>query len=133
MKKYLLSLLVFISNCLVAVSLFGGTANAANHHRVHPRHIALSHTYHDGRPSAWCGWQMRQWNGGDTSFNLARNWSHRGVESLPKVGAIVVWSHHVAQIDGYDTKKKMWTVRQGNPFREHHPRSIAGAIAIRSI
>src|SRR5580704_16140068 len=33
-----------------------------------------------GRPSAWCGWEMRQLVSGDPgpAFNLARNWAHWG-------------------------------------------------------
>lgn len=122
-----------VASVFLLLSIFGGTANAKNHHK-HAYRSAHSYSYRlDGRPSAWCGWQMRQWNGGGTEYNLASNWAHRGTPAVPGIGIVAVWQHHVAQIDGYDEKKHMWTVRQGNPYREHHPRSLAGVIAFRQL
>lgn len=125
MRKVLLSLL-----CLLTLT---GTAHAA--HSVHTAHQSYRHHYDDGRPSQWCGWFMRQRHGGDTSYNLARNWAHRGVESLPQVGTIVVWPHHVGEITGYDTARHQWIILSGNDGHQvrDRPRSIAGAIAFRRV
>lgn len=140
---------------------FGGTANAAHsryhdqhwsHGSVH-RHILLAHRgvhrgYQDGRPSAWCGWQMRQWFGGGSEYNLAAQWAHRGSSVRPEEfrggGVIVVvWPHHV----GYITSKLdkpykdrhgnlvEYTVKSGNDGHtiKDRPRTLAGAIAIRKL
>jgi hypothetical protein len=86
-----------------------------------------------GRPSAWCGWEMRQLVGGDPGpqFNLARNWTHWGQAGPPGVGAVVVWSHHVGKIVGQEDGN--WIIESGNDGHalRTRPRSIAGAIAIR--
>ncbi len=86
-----------------------------------------------GRPSAWCGWEMRQLVGGDPGpqFNLARNWAHWGRAGAPGVGAVVVWPHHVGKIVGQEDGK--WVIKSGNDGHalRTRPRSIAGAIAIR--
>lgn len=124
----------------------GGTANAQAHyihsgdvrHHHHHRHIA-SHWHgqrlQDGRPSAWCGWQMRQWKGGGAEYNLAANWAHRGTGSLPGVDVVVVWPHHVGLITGYDTARHQWIVKSGNDGHQvkERPRSVAGAIAFRRV
>jgi hypothetical protein len=81
------------------------------------------------RPGAWCGWWMRSQKGGGPEYNLAWNWSRRGQPTEPKVGAIVVWRHHVGEITGR-TKSGQWIVRSGNDggrVRER-PRSVAGAV-----
>ena len=90
-------------------------------------------THIGGRPSAWCGWEMRQLVSGDPgpSFNLARNWAHWGQAGPAGVGAVVVWSHHVGKIVGQDGGE--WIIESGNDGNRirTRPRSIAGAIAIR--
>jgi hypothetical protein len=86
-----------------------------------------------GRPSAWCGWEMRQLVSGDPgpSFNLARNWAHWGQAGPAGVGAVVVWSHHVGKIVGQEGGA--WIIESGNDGNRvrTRPRSLAGAIAIR--
>jgi hypothetical protein len=86
-----------------------------------------------GRPSAWCGWEMRQLVSGDPgpAFNLARNWAHWGQAGPAGVGAVVVWSHHVGKIVGHEGGE--WIIESGNDGNRvrTRPRSIAGAIAIR--
>jgi hypothetical protein len=85
------------------------------------------------RPSAWCGWEMRQLVGSDPgpSYNLARNWAHWGHAGPAGVGAVVVWPHHVGKIVGQTDGA--WVVESGNDGHRvrTRPRSIAGAIAIR--
>jgi hypothetical protein len=85
------------------------------------------------RPSAWCGWAMRQLVGGDpgTSYNLARNWAHWGRSGPAGVGAVVVWPHHVGKIVGQENGQ--WIIESGNDGHalRSRARSIAGAIAIR--
>ena len=81
------------------------------------------------RPGAWCGWWMRTQRGGGPEYNLAWNWSRRGQPTEPKVGAVVVWRHHVGEITGR-AKNGQWIVRSGNDggrVRER-PRSVAGAV-----
>jgi hypothetical protein len=86
-----------------------------------------------GRPSAWCGWEMRQLVSSDPgpSFNLARNWTHWGQPGPAGVGAVVVWPHHVGKIVGQEDGT--WIVESGNDGHavRTRARSIAGAIAIR--
>jgi hypothetical protein len=81
------------------------------------------------RPSRWCGWWMRTQKGGGPEYNLAANWRHWGRPSGPRVGAVVVWSHHVGMITGR-TAGGEWIVKSGNDggaVRER-PRSVAGAV-----
>jgi hypothetical protein len=86
-----------------------------------------------GRPSAWCGWEMRQLVSSDPGqeFNLARNWVHWGQSGPAGVGAVVVWPHHVGKIVGQQDGN--WIIESGNDGHalRTRPRSIAGAIAIR--
>jgi hypothetical protein len=93
------------------------------------RHAGLG-----GRPSAWCGWYMRQQVGADPGpqYNLARSWAHYGSNAGgPSVGTIVVWSHHVGKIVGRENGQ--WIVESGNDGHavRTRPRSLAGAIAFR--
>lgn len=93
--------------------------------------------YHDARPSAWCGWFMRQQVGRDPgpAYNLARNWAHLGTNAGgPAVGAIVVWRHHVGKIVGRDSGGR-WLVYSGNDGHavRTRARSLAGAIAFRYV
>jgi len=86
-----------------------------------------------GRPSAWCGWEMRQLVSGDPGpeYNLARNWAHWGHSGPVGVGAVVVWPHHVGKIVAQQDGN--WVIESGNDGHalRTRPRSIAGAIAIR--
>lgn len=136
----------FLLGVLLLLSL---TGNAEARHHAHPfSHHGHSFVYNsvdynrhkesyvrDGRPNAWCGWQMRQWFGGGSEYNLARNWAYRGVSVNAQVGAVVVWPHHVGYITGYDSSKHLWIVKSGNDGHRvrERPRSINAAIAIRSI
>jgi hypothetical protein len=81
------------------------------------------------RPSRWCGWWMRTQLGGGPEYNLARNWAHWGRPSGPRVGAVVVWAHHVGMITGR-TKDGQWIVKSGNDDSQvrERPRSVAGAV-----
>lgn len=91
--------------------------------------------FSNSRPQAWCGWQMRQWLGvADDAYNLARNWAHYGRPSVPGVGVLVVWSHHVGIITGRDLRNNKWIIKSGNDGHgvRERPRSIAGAIAFRT-
>jgi hypothetical protein len=81
------------------------------------------------KPARWCGWWMRTQKGGGPELNLARNWASWGRSSGPRVGAVVVWSHHVGMITGR-TKDGQWIVKSGNDggrVRER-PRSVKGAV-----
>lgn len=100
--------------------------------QAHGRHHG--HGYSDGRPSAWCGWQMRQWKGGGPELNLARNWARVGIPTTPQIGAVVVWPHHVGILTG-KAPNGMWIVRSGNDGHQvrERERSVAGAIAFRLV
>lgn len=82
------------------------------------------------KPGRWCGWWMRTQLGGGPEYNLARNWAKRGrALNGPRVGAVVVWSHHVGMITGRN-KAGQWIVKSGNDggrIRER-PRSVKGAV-----
>lgn len=81
------------------------------------------------RPARWCGWWMRSQIGGGPELNLARNWKNWGRPSGPRVGAVVVWNHHVGLITGR-TANGQWIVKSGNDggrVRER-PRSVKGAV-----
>jgi hypothetical protein len=97
-----------------------------------PQRTAYS-GHNDGRPAAWCGWEMRRLVSGDPgpTYNLARNWAHWGRSGPAGVGAVVVWPHHVGKIVGQDNGE--WVIESGNDGHavRTRPRSIAGAIAIR--
>jgi hypothetical protein len=100
--------------------------------QVYPERSAYG-AHVGGRPSAWCGWEMRQLVSGDPgpAFNLARNWAHWGQAGPAGVGAVVVWSHHVGKIVGLEGGE--WVIESGNDGHRvrTRPLSIAGAIAIR--
>jgi hypothetical protein len=81
------------------------------------------------RPARWCGWWMRTQKGGGPEYNLAQNWAQWGRQSRPRVGAVVVWPHHVGMITGR-TASGQWIVKSGNDggrVRER-PRSVKGAV-----
>lgn len=84
---------------------------------------------YEGRPSKWCGWYMRTQLGGGPEMNLARNWKRYGRSSGPRVGAVVVWPHHVGIITGR-ARNGQWIVKSGNDggrVRER-ARSVSGAV-----
>src|SRR5438270_171291 len=101
MKIKLVFLLAATSQMIIA-----NTASASSlGHQHHSRHIAqqsiTSHEISDGRPSAWCGWEMRRLVGGDLGpeYNLARNWAHWGRPANgPAPGVIGVMPHHVFKV-----------------------------------
>ena len=110
-----------------------------HHHYLHrgqvDRHFQYAGLHHAGRPRAWCGWFMRSQVGGDPgpSYNLARSWAHYGSNAGgPRVGAIVVWRHHVGKIVGQE--RGQWIVQSGNDGHavRTRPRSLGGAIAFRN-
>jgi hypothetical protein len=81
------------------------------------------------RPRAWCGWWMRTQLGGGPAYNLAWNWRNYGSPTTPRVGAVVVWRHHVGMITG-QAGNGQWIVKSGNDggrVRER-ARSVSGAI-----
>jgi len=82
------------------------------------------------RPARWCGWWMRTQKGGGPELNLARNWAHWGRPANgPRVGAVVVWAHHVGMITGRSSSGQ-WIVKSGNDDGQvrERPRSVAGAV-----
>lgn len=106
--------------------------NAARaRHGAHSRshHASRAHRGVGARPARWCGWWMRTQKGGGPELNLASNWRHWGRPTGPRVGAVVVWAHHVGMITGR-TANGQWIVKSGNDggrVRER-PRSVAGAV-----
>lgn len=120
------------------------------HHRYVRRHYAHRHHAYrrgahfarrgrvasaGGRPRAWCGWWLGHHLGiGNRKLWLARNWASVGRNAGgPRVGAVVVWRHHVGIITGRAGGK--WIVKSGNDGHavRERPRSIAGAIAFRAL
>ena len=98
-------------------------------HHASRGHSTRSNHAAGARPSRWCGWWMRTQKGGGPELNLARNWKNWGRPSGPRVGAVVVWSHHVGMITGR-TASGQWIVKSGNDggrVRER-PRSVSGAV-----
>ena len=98
-------------------------------HYVSRGHSTRSSHASGARPARWCGWWMRTQKGGGAELNLAHNWKNWGRPSGPRVGAVVVWSHHVGMITGR-TASGQWIVKSGNDggrVRER-PRSVAGAV-----
>jgi hypothetical protein len=82
-----------------------------------------------GRPAKWCGWWMRTQKGGGPEYNRAWSWSHWGSATAPRVGAVVVWPHHVGIITGRSANGQ-WIVKSGNDggrVRER-ARSVSGAV-----
>jgi uncharacterized protein (TIGR02594 family) len=89
----------------------------------------------DVRPSRWCGWFMRQvFRVADRAYNRAAEWANWGHSAQgPRVGAVVVWRHHVGLIEGGPDKRGRWLVESGNDGHAVRTRylSIANAIAFR--
>jgi len=108
------------------------SSSRSRHHVQHAGRSYGKRTARAGvgaRPSRWCGWWMRTQKGGGPEYNLASNWRHWGRPSGPRVGAVVVWSHHVGMITGR-TAGGEWIVKSGNDggaVRER-ARSVAGAV-----
>lgn len=152
MLKTLLKLFAAIG-LILALSCGGSNAHESHkhshgitrsHHHVRYHHgHGHFHRYEDGRPSAWCGWQMRQWFPGHETdrpglnLDMAHDWARVGASTDAHIGAVVVWPHHVGVITGFDSHSLQWIVKSGNSGRHHtvteHPRSLAVTIAIRSL
>lgn len=119
---------------LMMAFMFVGNAEAAKYKKKHYNNTShhVSRSVSDGRPAKWCGWFMRTIFGGGPEYNLARNWSKRGSNAGgPRVGAVVVWPHHVGVITGKTSSG--WVVKSGNDggrVRER-VRSVSNAIAFR--
>lgn len=114
---------------LLALLLCLSTGAQAHGHRHYAGHIG----YSDGRPSAWCGWQMRQWKGGGPELNLARNWSHWGhAASGPAPGIVGVMPHHVFMVIAVVGPGKVLAIsgNDGHAVRTR-VRSTSGVIAWR--
>ncbi len=143
-----LSFIFLLAAALQMMAASGASAaSPGRHHLHHATHIAHQHAPHiahqygssrsfaDARPSAWCGWEMRQLVDGNPGpeYNLARNWAHWGrPASGPAPGVIGVMPHHVfkvVQVLGHGTVMAI----SGND--DHavrvRPRSTAGVIAWR--
>jgi hypothetical protein len=94
---------------LATLALGITSAQAKSHHRHHYRHYAHHHhhsrhyaSYHDGRPSAWCGWWLKNALhvvNSSLNLNLAREWRLWGrPASGPAPGVIGVEPHHVFKV-----------------------------------
>lgn len=110
-----------ISSVVSRMALEAPRKSLHRHERVRPRYpTAHTETPSRGsvrgygrRPRKWCGWYMRQVKGvKDPSFNRARHWLNYGKPTIPQVGAVVVWPHHVGYIVGRG--RNGWIVRSGN-------------------
>lgn len=92
--------------------------------------------HHAGpKPGKWCGWWMRTVFGGSAEYNMARAWAKRGTSAGgPRVGAVVVWPHHVGLITGRSANGQ-WIVKSGNDGNRvrERARSVSGAIAFRIV
>ena len=70
----------------------------------------------------------------DREYNRAAKWAQWGHSSAgPRVGAVVVWWHHVGLIEGGPDKRGQWLVHSGNDGHVVRTRymSLARAIAFR--
>ncbi|RUO97453.1 hypothetical protein [Hyphomicrobium sp.] len=107
---------------------YGQRRYAQRHYYSSGRRYASSGSV-GGRPRAWCGWWMRTQLGGGPEYNLAANWRHYGRPSGPRVGAVVVWPHHVGMITGRSANGQ-WIVKSGNDGNavRERPMSVAGAV-----
>ena len=67
----------------------------------------------------------------DSAFNVAANWAHWGRPTMPAIGAVVVWPHHVSKIVGGGPGH--WAVLSGNDGHavRTRVRPLTGAIAFR--
>lgn len=92
----------FFTTMLLVFFLSSITANLAyarpHHHRAGHSHRQI---YHDGRPSAWCGFWMSIHVFGHSvrSLWLASNWAKVGNKAPgPAPGVIGVMPHHVFKV-----------------------------------
>ena len=107
-------------------------------HRTKYARISRSSKQHvragDPRPSAWCGWWLRQQLGvADRAFNLARKWAQIGTPAHgPAPGVIAVWRHHVGIVTGVPGPGRI-VLKSGNDSRavRERERSTRGVIAYR--
>jgi hypothetical protein len=134
-----LSFVFLLATALQMMTASGANASARHHHLHHSLHIAhqtdSSHRVADGRPAAWCGWEMRQLVGGNPGpeYNLARNWAHWGrPASGPAPGVIGVMPHHVFKVIQVLGHGEVLAIsgNDGHAVRTR-PRSTAGVIAWR--
>jgi hypothetical protein len=106
--------------------------------QAHGHHSTTRYSgYSDGRPFAWCGWEMRRLVGRDpgTAYNLARNWAHWGsAASGPAPGIIGVLPHHVFKVLEVLSRGLVLAIsgNDGHAVRTR-PRSTAGVIAWRQL
>src|ERR1700690_1219362 len=77
--------IILLLTASVLMSTASGASASTSRHQLHPglhvsRQYNSSGSTADGRPSAWCGWEMRHLVGGNPGpeYNLARNWAHWG-------------------------------------------------------
>jgi hypothetical protein len=123
-----------MKSVIMAIILAVLVVPAAAHGR-HRHYRYYAHEFHDGRPRAWCGWFMRQVRHvADTSYNLAREWVHYGTNAGgPRIGAVVVWPHHVGELAPGSCPSGEWMVHSGNDGHAERTRcrSLRGAIAFR--
>jgi hypothetical protein len=134
-----LKIILLLTASVLMSTASGASASTSRHHLHHGLHVSRQYNSSgstaDGRPSAWCGWEMRHLVGGNPGpeYNLARNWAHWGrPASGPAPGVIGVMPHHVfkvVQVLGHGTVLAI----SGND--DHavrvRPRSTAGVIAWR--
>jgi len=112
-------------------------AAKANHHGWAARQVerVVHWVGPDTRPAQWCGWFMRRtFNVADREYNRAAKWADWGHWSPgPRVGAVVVWRHHVGLIKGGPDDRGQWLVNSGNDNHMVRTRymSLAHAIAFR--
>jgi hypothetical protein len=131
--------------CLLATAVPMMTASSANaassgHRHLHrDQHVFLqsnsSNRVADGRPAAWCGWEMRQLVGGNPGpeYNLARNWAHWGhAASGPAPGVVGVMPHHVFKVIQVLGNGSVLAISGNDSHAVRvRPRSTAGVIAWR--
>jgi hypothetical protein len=132
---------VLLAAALQTITASGANASYRDRHHIHRNpHIAHQHnssrTSADGRPSAWCGWEMRRLVGGNPGpeFNLARNWAHWGRPANgPAPGVIGVMPHHVFKVVQVLSRGTVLAIsgNDGHAIRVR-PRSTAGVIAWRT-
>jgi hypothetical protein len=125
---------------VVSVAVQVVNLSIASAHGTHYRHLEFAHHRYSsesvgGRPSAWCGWEMRRLVGNDPGpeFNLARNWARWGRPAGgPAPGAIGVMPHHVFKVVQVLDHRTVLAIsgNDGHAVRVR-PRSTAGVIAWR--
>ena len=130
-----INVMATLTAAILQMSFAGGAS--ASHIRNHHHFVRSSHSFHDvsGRPSAWCGWEMRRLVGSDPGphYNLARNWTHWGrAANGPAPGAIGVMPHHIFKVIRVLDRGKVLAIsgNDGHAVRIR-PRSTAGVIAWR--